>query len=189
MYLPINCATNLSSVFSKLIQGYRTYCSTRINRYQYREYASNNAIGKGEKQFHLWRGLQLIQKRAKYDRAWPELRTMIVLDRQVSGGLAAFTGEGGWRIDNSTSLPPPRRGQHACAYGGGSRDDSNRSRKSSRHRYVLHRVERVIRLSRANSCGGWSRCQHNLNAISVRDPPIFLTPSSENIARIVSERN
>lgn len=39
---------------------------------------------------------------------------MIVLDRQASGGLAAFTGE--WRIDNSTP-PPTKGGKHACAYG------------------------------------------------------------------------
>lgn len=58
----------------------------------------------------------LIEKRVKYEQGNP---TMIVLDLQTSGGLAAFTGSrGGGRGESIT--PPPRGGgggKHACAYG------------------------------------------------------------------------
>lgn len=47
----------------------------------------------------------LIEKRVKYEQG----PTMIVLDRQTSGGLAAFTGSrGGGRGESIT--PPPRGG-------------------------------------------------------------------------------
>lgn len=69
---------------------------------------------------------------------------MIVLDRQTSGGLAAFTGSrGGGRGESIT--PPPRGGggqTRVCVW---ARDDSNRSRKSSRPPLcALHRAGRVL---------------------------------------------